>query len=173
MGKYWFIVLCALVISGCSSEPVKKVSISDSIRDQLMGNKKENSNSGDHNSDQSAKPIAMSEDDFAVKVFNFRSEKKWKYIGDKPCIVDFYADWCGPCRGIAPILEEIAAEYKDKLYVYKVNTDYAKELCMYFSIDGIPAVMFCPMKGNYNFLVGGQTKGKYVSFIESVLKVNK
>jgi thioredoxin len=145
-----FISLVVLFFAACSSGPDKKVSKAEI-----------------------AEPVLLSEDDFATKVFNYRTEKQWNYIGDKPCIIDFYAVWCGPCRAIAPIIQDIAAEYADKLYVYKVNTDNARELCTYFGIDGIPAVMFCPMKGDYIFIVGGQPKSKYVSLIESTLQVKK
>lgn len=75
------------------------------------------------------------------------NQAEWKYLGDKPAIVDFYADWCGPCKMIAPSLEEIAAAYGDKIYVYKVNVDEAQEIAEAFNISAIPTLLFIPMEG--------------------------
>jgi thioredoxin 1 len=114
-------------------------------------------------------PISISEDEFVQKVFDFRKGGKWKYKGDKPAIIDFYADWCGPCRTIAPFMKEFAATYKDKIYVYKVNTDYAQDLSMFFSINAIPAVMYCPTKGDYVMEVGASPKEHYQTQIQTLL----
>jgi thioredoxin len=115
------------------------------------------------------KPISISEDEFTKKVFDFRKGGKWQYKGDKPAIIDFYADWCGPCRSIAPYLKELAETYKGQIYVYKVNTDYAQDLSMFFSINAIPAVMFCPMKGDYKMEVGAMSKEHYEDLVKTVL----
>ncbi len=123
----------------------------------------------DNNPPSEGKPISISEDDFAKNVFDFRKGGKWKYKGDKPAIIDFYADWCGPCKMIAPFMKEFAATYKDQIYVYKVNTDNAQDLAMFYEINAIPAVMLCPIKGDYQMIVGANTKEHYESLIKSVL----
>ena len=76
------------------------------------------------------------------------SPTQWKYLGDKPAIIDFYADWCGPCRRLSPILEELAEEYRDNIYIYKVNVDDNKEIAEVFGITSLPTIVFVPMTGN-------------------------
>jgi thioredoxin len=86
--------------------------------------------------------------DFLAKVYNYeKNPKEWKYEGDKPAIVDFYATWCGPCKTIAPVLEKLAAEYKGKIVVYKIDTDKEPELSAAFGIRSIPTLLFIPAKG--------------------------
>jgi thioredoxin 1 len=85
---------------------------------------------------------------FREKIFNYDTEQEWKYAGSLPAIVDFYADWCGPCKAIAPILEELAAEYDGKLVIYKVNTDQEQELSTLFGIQSIPTLLFIPEQGS-------------------------
>lgn len=84
---------------------------------------------------------------FKEKVFDFEKEKEWKFLGDKPCIVDFYADWCGPCRMLAPVLEELSKKYEGKLNIYKVNVDQEQLLSSVFGIESIPTILFIPLKG--------------------------
>ena len=86
--------------------------------------------------------------DFKDKVFNYETEQEWNYKGHLPAIVDFYADWCGPCKAIAPILEELSDEYRDKIVVYKIDTDKEMELSSLFGIQSIPTLLFIPTKGN-------------------------
>jgi thioredoxin len=116
-----------------------------------------------------AKPLILSEADFKTKVFDFSSGKEWKYVGDKPCIIDFYADWCRPCKMLAPILEELALEYKDQIYIYKVNTDMSQNVSAFFNIDGIPAVFFIPLSGEPRSMIGLNPKEEYVKAINEVL----
>jgi thioredoxin 1 len=165
MEKFWILIIAAFFLASCNSNQTCESKNTDSTANLKSIQK----NSGN----EIIKPVALSEDDFAVKVFDFRSKKNWKYIGDKPCIVDFYADWCAPCRSIAPTLKEIAKEYGGKIYVYKVNTDYARNLSGYFKINSIPAVMFCPLQGEYQMVIGANPKEYYVSLIESILKVKR
>lgn len=91
--------------------------------------------------------IHLSTQDFKEKVFNYETEKEWKYTGKLPAIIDFYADWCGPCKMVAPVLEELSEEYKDKLVIYKVNTEKEMELAAVFGIQSIPTFLFIPMEG--------------------------
>lgn len=95
---------------------------------------------------EKVKPVPLTHAGFLEKVHNYeKNTKKWTYLGDKPCIIDFYADWCGPCHSIAPVLEELADEYKDEIYIYKVNTDADRKLANAFEIMSIPTLIFCPM----------------------------
>ncbi|QEC69874.1 thioredoxin [Panacibacter ginsenosidivorans] len=89
--------------------------------------------------------IQLTTQDFKEKIFNYETEQEWKYKGDIPAIIDFYADWCGPCKMVAPVLEELAKEYNGKLNVYKVNTEKEIELSAVFGIQSIPTFLFIPV----------------------------
>lgn len=93
--------------------------------------------------------------DFLKKIVNYeKNPTQWIFLGDKPCIVDFYADWCHPCRIASPILEDLAEEYRGKIDVYKINTDQEQELSAAFGIRSIPAFLFCPKNGNPQMSAG-------------------
>lgn len=95
------------------------------------------------------KTIKLDKEGFLKRVVDFEnSPTQWKYLGDKPAIIDFYADWCGPCRRLSPILEELAEEYQDSIYIYKVNVDDNKEIAEVFGITSLPTIVFVPMTGN-------------------------
>ena len=85
---------------------------------------------------------------FKDRIFNYETEQEWKFKGDKAAIIDFYADWCGPCKSVAPILEELSEQYKDNLVIYKIDTDKEIELSSLFGIQSIPTLLFIPLKGN-------------------------
>lgn len=123
-----------------------------------------------HSHEAKAGCIKIDTDGFIKKVADF-NQAEWKYLGDKPAIVDFYADWCGPCKMIAPTLEEIAKEYDGKLYVYKVNIDDNKAIAEAFKISAIPTLLFIPMQGEPKTEVGMMTKEGLEKIIkESLLK---
>lgn len=114
--------------------------------------------------------IILDADGFSKHVADL-NQPEWKYLGDKPAVVDFYADWCGPCRGIAPYLEEIAKEYDGKLYVYKINVDNDPEIADAFNVTGIPTLLFIPMDGRFSVKVGGMGKEELEqSVIENCFK---
>ncbi len=116
--------------------------------------------------------IQLNKELFLEKVMDFESNPtSWNYLGDKPCIIDFYADWCGPCKAIAPVLEELAAEYEGKLYIYKVNTEEQQELAAAFGIQSIPTIYFCPMVGDPQMAMGALPKATLKQAIAEVLKV--
>jgi thioredoxin len=116
------------------------------------------------------KTIHLSKSDFLTKVANYETTpNEWKYLGDKPAIVDFYASWCGPCKTIAPILEELAAEYGDKIYIYKVDTEEEQELAAAFGIRSIPTLLFIPMDGEPQMAQGAMPKASFKEAIEKVL----
>jgi len=91
--------------------------------------------------------IQMTTQDFKEKVFNYETEQDWKYVGELPAIIDFYADWCGPCKMVAPVLEELSGEYEGRLLIYKVNTDIEQELSAVFGIQSIPTILFIGADG--------------------------
>lgn len=93
------------------------------------------------------KTVQLTTEAFKQDIFDYTQEKEWKYKGTKPAIIDFYADWCGPCKMVAPILEELAGEYKDSLTIYKVDTEVEQELAAVFGIQSIPTFLFIPMEG--------------------------
>lgn len=122
--------------------------------------------------------IKMTKADFLAKVMDYENNPtEWVFKGDKPCVIDFYADWCGPCRITSPILEELAQEYKGKINIYKVNVDYEKELSQVFGISGIPAFLYCPMEGKPSMTSGiardrDQTRQMFKDNIEKLLLNN-
>lgn len=121
---------------------------------------------------ETGKVIQMDKAMFIEKVFNYEaSPDKWVYLGTKPCIIDFYADWCGPCKRVAPIMSELAAQYKDDIIVYKVNTDKEKELAGVFNIRSIPSILFCPVEGQPTMTMGAQPKTEFERLVKDVLLV--
>lgn len=106
---------------------------------------------------------------FQDKVFNYEQNKEWKFEGDKPCLIDFYADWCGPCKSLAPILDELAEEYKGKLNIYKVNTEEQQELAGAFGIKSIPSLLFVPMEGQPQMAQGALPKESLKKAFDDVL----
>ena len=116
--------------------------------------------------------IKITTEEFQKLVWDYKkNSKEWIFAGDQPVIIDFYADWCRPCKMIAPVLEELALEYKGKIRIYKVNTDEQRELAALFNISSIPAVLYVPKTGKPQMAVGAQQKANYVEMINSVLMV--
>lgn len=108
---------------------------------------------------------------FKAKVFDFEIDQKWSFKGTKPAIVDFYADWCGPCRALSPVLEEISKEYEGRVDVYKVNTETDPELAALFSVRGIPALLFIPPTGTPTMTSGFMPKESLRDAIAQVFGV--
>ncbi len=102
--------------------------------------------------------IELTSKDFKDKIFDFETETEWKYKGSLPAIVDFYADWCGPCRVVSPILEDLAKQYFGKLNIYKIDTDKEEELSALFGIQSIPTLLFIPIEGSLMIQKGALPK---------------
>ena len=115
----------------------------------------------------------LTKETFKAKVFNFELNKEWKYEGEKPCLIDFYADWCGPCKIVAPVLDELQKEYGDSIVIYKVNTEEQRELSAMFGIQSIPSLLFVPKDGQPQMAMGALPKSTFEQAISEVLKVQK
>lgn len=115
------------------------------------------------------KVVELNNVTFRQLVHDYKSNPKWNYIGDKPSIVDFYADWCAPCRRIAPILDELAYEYADYITIYKVNVDYEAELAQTYNIQSLPTLLFIPINADPVLQIGAYSKTDYKNMIEKIL----
>jgi thioredoxin 1 len=114
----------------------------------------------------------LTKETFKEKVFNFDENEDWKFEGDKPAVIDFYADWCGPCKMVAPILDELATEYEGKIDIYKVNTEDEFELAGMFGIQSIPSILFIPMEEKPQMAMGALPKDTFKTAFSEVLKVD-
>ena len=115
----------------------------------------------------------LTKETFLEKVFNFEENKEWKFEGKRPVLIDFYADWCGPCKALAPVLEKLAEEYDGKIDIYKVDTEAEQELSAAFAIRSIPSMLFCPAEGQPQMANGALPKAELERIITDVLKVEK
>ena len=150
-------VLSVIVISACSSSGKEN-------------NQKVNSQQTENKMQTQTKTIHLTKAEFLTKVANYeQNPSEWVYLGDKPCLIDFYADWCAPCKMVAPILEELAEEYEDEIYIYKVDTEAEQELAGAFGIRSIPSFLFCPMGEQPQMAQGALPKDGFKQAINEVL----
>jgi len=115
----------------------------------------------------------LTKETFLSKVFNYEKNKEWKFEGDKPCIIDFYADWCGPCKMVAPVLEGLAEDFKGKIDVFKVNTEEEQELASAFGIRSIPSFLFVPAEGQPQMAMGALPKDAFQKAFADILGIEK
>ncbi len=113
--------------------------------------------------------IKMTTADFKEKVFNYENATEWSFSGTRPAVIDFYADWCGPCKAVAPVLEQLSMDYKDEVDIYKVDTDVEQELSQVFGIQSIPSILFIPMEGKPMMQAGALPKHVLKSVIDKEL----
>ena len=154
--KYTLLLAAILFSANCIAAPSDKDNASESI-----------AKSGE---DTTGEVITLNKEDFLKKIYNYEKNKDgWVYEGELPCIVDFYADWCPPCKKVEPILKELAKEYKDKIIIYKINTDKERELAAAFGIRSIPTYLFIPAKGNPQSAVGALPRETFEKVIKELL----
>lgn len=166
MRKIFYLLITALIIQSCGNGKAS------SEKEGVQGTKSE--------ADSKSATIHLTRDQFLSKVIDYtKGADNMKYLGDKPCFVDFYADWCGPCRKAAPIMEELAKEYEGKIYIYKVDTQKEQQLATELGIQGIPAFIFFPTDGK-PFSTSGiaataeETKKMFKEIIDKeLLKIGK
>ena len=115
----------------------------------------------------------LTKESFLSKVFNYETNKEWKFEGVKPCVIDFYADWCGPCKMVAPILEDLSRDFEGKVDIYKVDTEAEQELAAVFGIRSIPSILFVPADGQPQMAMGALPKDTFVKAFKDVLGVEK
>lgn len=136
-----------------------------------VGCNAQNNNKNDQKT-KSMKTIALTKAEFQKRVADLEANPtEWKYFGDKPAIVDFYATWCGPCKALSPVMEELAAEYDGKLYIYKVDVDAERDLAGLFGIRSVPTLLFIPMEGAPQMIQSAAPKASLKEAIEKVLSV--
>ena len=170
MKKLLFLIaLAAITTVGCATGNGKPEKTNGNGESQLVAQ-------GDDGQDGSS---MITKDQFLKEVWNYKdSPQEWKFLGDKPVIIDFYADWCGPCRIASPILEEVSKEYAGKVKVYKVNTEKERELAGVFGIQSIPAFLYIPVKGKPTMTAGiarskEDTKKMFIENINKFLLTNQ
>jgi thioredoxin len=113
----------------------------------------------------------LTKETFKEKIFDFETQKDWSYKGELPAIIDFYADWCGPCRMVAPVLEELSKEFQGRVNIYKLDTEKEQELAAMFGISSIPSILFIPKEGKPQMAVGALPKESFIKGIREILKV--
>ena len=156
-------ISAVLSVTACGSKDQKQTS-------QQKTESLETENNIQKSDKKMAKTIHLTKAEFLQKVANYEANPdKWVYLGDKPCIIDFYADWCGPCKMVAPILEELAQEYDGQIYIYKVDTEAEMELASDFGIRSIPTLLFCPMGEAPQMAQGALPKDAFKQAINEVL----
>ena len=183
LGLVIFAAIFALLLVSCGKKEDNTVKINgnstqntvqteQSIKNNVNNNTGSNINNNTENIKGSTKMVHLTAADFKQKVFNYETQKEWKFTGDKPVIIDFYADWCGPCKMVAPVLEELSKEYDGKVQIYKVDTEAEQELAQVFGIRSIPSILFIPMEGKPQMTMGALPKESFVQAINDILLVN-
>jgi thioredoxin 1 len=173
------ILFAAILLSAISFGSCNSQHSGDEVKGNAQGQSDKLSDNKSGNDNQAIKAVKISKLDFLAKVMDYeKNPNQWKFAGELPCVVDFYADWCGPCKIASPILDELAKEYKGKVNFYKVDTQVESELASVFGISGIPSFLICPTEGKPMMTSGigrtkEETKEMFKKMIEEkLLKVN-
>ena len=165
MKKINYIITAVLLVTGFGMFS----SCSKNANTQTEEKKTENNTILNNQKDKKGKMEHLTAATFKSKVFNYETNKEWKFEGDRPAIIDFYADWCGPCKIVAPVLEELATEYDGKVDIYKVDTEVEQELASVFGIRSIPSILFIPKSGQPQMSAGAMPKEGFVQAINEIL----
>jgi thioredoxin 1 len=147
---YFLVILISLIFVTCRSE---------------------NSEDKDNSSTSTGTVQSLSTEMFKKSIYNYDDNKEWKYEGSMPVIIDFYADWCPPCRQLSPLVEEVAKDYQGKIAVYKINTDHERALAQSLGITNLPTLLYIPAKGNPHVTLGLISKEKIVKTINEILLI--
>jgi thioredoxin len=166
MKKTFLILFVVLSLMACNNTPKEENSGTEKqdetvTKDTVQTETKAVSETG--------KVIHLNNASFREKIHDYKANPKWSYKGDLPCIIDFYADWCRPCKELSPVLDELAKEYQGKIHIYKVNTDIEGELSNFYGVQYLPTLLLCNLSGEPNKQVGGLTKAGLKSLIEKDL----
>ena len=164
-------ILVAIITIGysCNNQEQNSADISNTLMTTSTDNIKMEETKTIEKTETTGKVVHITTQEFKEKVFNYEANKEWKYNGNKPCIVDFYADWCRPCKMIAPILDELAKEYDGQIVIYKVDTEAEQELSGVFGIKSIPSILFVPVNGQPQMAQGALPKESFKEAINNVL----
>lgn len=157
-----FLVLGLSVITSCTKKDGLNTESKLDSKTQSVNNLNNNNKS---------KMEHLTAETFKSKVFDYEKNKEWKFEGKNPAIIDFYADWCGPCKMVAPVLEELSGEYDGKVDIYKVDTETEQELAAVFGIRSIPSILFIPVTGQPQMSAGAMQKDGFVQAINEILLV--
>ena len=166
-GAIYGAIMGTLLASALSIQPKEKPEVSDVVQVE----NKSDPNVEELKANGSLLMESLTKETFLQKVFNYEQNKEWKFKGELPCIIDFYADWCGPCKMVEPILKELAEEYQGKLNIYRVDTQAQPELAAAFGIQSIPSLLFVPLNDKPQMAVGALPKETLKKTIKEVLKV--
>jgi thioredoxin 1 len=112
----------------------------------------------------------LTKESFKEKIFDYTKSEEWKFLGDRPVLIDFYAEWCAPCKMLSPIIDELATEYKGKIDIYKIDTQKEQELAGAFGVMSIPSLLFIPMEGKPKMVTGGRSKEELKNLFKDLLK---
>jgi len=114
----------------------------------------------------------LTSESFKERIFDYVNSQDWSYKGEKPCIIDFYAEWCGPCKIVAPVLEDLSKEYTGKIDIYKVDTDKEQELSSIFGIQSVPSILFIPITGQPQMAAGAIPKSGFKEAIKTIFNID-
>lgn len=152
------------VMTSCSKKEEPKTELKTDSKTMSIKNS---------NNNNKTKMEHLTKETFKSKVFDYEKNKEWKFEGKNPAIIDFYADWCGPCKMVAPVLEDLSNEYDGKVDIYKVDTEVEQELAAVFGIRSIPSILFVPVSGQPQMSAGAMQKEGFVQAINEILLVQK
>lgn len=113
--------------------------------------------------------IHLTKDEFLRKVADIDAGGEWKFLGDRPAVIDFYAPWCGPCKMLSPVIDEVANEYEGRVDIYKISVDDEQELASHFGVRSVPTLFFIPLSGTPQMSLGAMPKGQLKATIETLL----